>query len=64
MTYLKVRQVRSAIGCNEQLRLTLRGLGLRRPGSERVLENTPSVRGMVKSVIHLVEVEETNGSGN
>jgi large subunit ribosomal protein L30 len=34
------------------------GLGLRRIGRSRVLENTPAVRGMIKSVIHLVTVEE------
>jgi len=63
MTYLKVRQVRSAIGCDERQRSTLRGLGLRHPGSERVLENTPAVRGMVKAVIHLVSVEEASEGG-
>uniref|UniRef100_UPI00397974BE 50S ribosomal protein L30 n=1 Tax=Salmonella sp. SAL4433 TaxID=3159888 RepID=UPI00397974BE len=49
---------KSFIGCTEPQRATLMGLGLRRIGGHRVLENTPSVRGMVKSVIHLVTVEE------
>ena len=35
---------------------TIRGLGLRRLNDERTLENTPAVRGMIKKVIHLVEV--------
>jgi large subunit ribosomal protein L30 len=34
------------------------GLGLRGPGSHVVVANTPSFRGMVKKVIHLLEVEE------
>jgi large subunit ribosomal protein L30 len=35
---------------------TVRGLGLRKMHSERTLENTPSVRGMIKKVIHLLEI--------
>jgi large subunit ribosomal protein L30 len=58
---LKVKQVRSGIGRPETQRLTLRGLGLRGPNSEVVVENTPSFRGMIKKVIHLVTVEESDG---
>jgi large subunit ribosomal protein L30 len=58
---LKVKQVRSGIGRPETQRLTLRGLGLRGPHSEVVVENTPSFRGMIKKVIHLVTVEECDG---
>ena len=47
---------KSKIGCPPKQRASLVGLGLRGIGSERTLENTPSVRGMIKSVIHLVEV--------
>jgi large subunit ribosomal protein L30 len=36
----------------------LKGLGLRGPGSRVVVANTPSFRGMIKKVMHLVEVEE------
>jgi len=39
----------------------LRGLGLRKPGSEVIVENTPSFRGMIKKVLHLVKVEEVDG---
>ncbi|MDP6934396.1 MAG: 50S ribosomal protein L30, partial [Myxococcota bacterium] len=39
-------------------RATVRGLGLRRIHQSSVLENTPAVRGMVKRVIHMVEVTE------
>lgn len=42
--------------CNQDQRNTVRGLGLRRRMDERTLENTSSVRGAIKKVIHLVEV--------
>lgn len=58
---LKVTQIRSGIGRPEQQRRTLKGLGLRGPHSTVVVDNTPSFRGMIKKVIHLVTVEETNG---
>lgn len=58
---LKVTQIRSGIGRPETQRLTLKGLGLRGPHSAVVVENTPSFRGMIKKVIHLVTVEESDG---
>ncbi|MBW2507288.1 MAG: 50S ribosomal protein L30 [Deltaproteobacteria bacterium] len=57
---LKVTQIRSEIGRMESQRRVLKGLGLRGPHSEVVVDNTPSFRGMVKKVLHLVEVEEVN----
>ena len=57
---LKVTQVKSEIGRMESQRRVLKGLGLRGPHSEVVVDNTPSFRGMVKKVLHLVEVEEIN----
>jgi large subunit ribosomal protein L30 len=57
---LKVTQIRSEIGRMESQRRVLKGLGLRGPHSEVVVDNTPSFRGMVKKVLHLVEVEEIN----
>lgn len=57
---LKVTQVRSEIGRMEKQRRILKGLGLRGPHSEVVVDNTPSFRGMVKKVLHLVQVEEIN----
>jgi large subunit ribosomal protein L30 len=53
---ITVRFKRSTISCTEEQRATIRGLGLRRLGSERTLPNVPAVRGMIKKVIHLVEV--------
>jgi large subunit ribosomal protein L30 len=58
MNKLKVTLKKSTIGATERQRATVRGLGLRRPHSERVLENTPAVRGMIKKVLHLVDVVE------
>ncbi|HVU03541.1 MAG TPA: 50S ribosomal protein L30 [Polyangiaceae bacterium] len=58
MTKLRVRQKISFIGRPEAQRKILRGLGLGRPGREVVVDNTPSFRGMIKKVLHLVEVSE------
>ena len=63
MTYLKVTLLRSSIGTTAVQRETLKGLGLRKIGKSRQLQNTPSVRGMVKNVIHLVKVEEVSDGG-
>ena len=53
---LKVKLVRSPIGTKESHRATVRGLGLRRLGSESVLEDTPAVRGMINQISYLVLV--------
>ena len=53
-----VRQVKSEIGYDRRQRKTLLGLGLRRMNQQVELEDTPSVRGMVRAVRHLVVVEE------
>ncbi len=58
---LKIKQTRSVIGQAEPMRLTIKGLGLRGPGSEVTVANTPSFRGAIKKVMHLVKVEEVNG---
>ena len=55
---LKVRQVRSDVGGRQNQRATLRTLGLRKIGDETVREDRPEVRGMIKTVAHLVTVEE------
>jgi large subunit ribosomal protein L30 len=54
---LKVKLVRSPIGFDRRQRATLRGLGLRRLQHAVQVEDTPSVRGMIEKVKHLVEVE-------
>jgi large subunit ribosomal protein L30 len=60
-TKLKITQVRSEIGRMEKQRRVLKGLGLKGPHRSVVVDNTPSFRGMIKKVIHLVTVEEVNG---
>jgi len=53
---ITIRYKKSSIACPQDQRDTIRGLGLRRLQDVRTLENTPAVRGMIKKVIHLVEV--------
>jgi large subunit ribosomal protein L30 len=53
---ITIRMKKSKIATNPLQRATLTGLGLKRIDQERTLENTPSVRGMIKKVLHLVEV--------
>jgi large subunit ribosomal protein L30 len=60
---LLVRQVRGMAGRPWQQRLVLKGLGLRGPGSEVVVANDRPIRGMIRKVLHLVEVAETAGAG-
>jgi len=55
---LKVRQTASTIGRPEATRKVVKGLGLRGIGSEVVVANTPSFRGMVKKILHLVDFQE------
>ncbi len=55
---LKVTQTGSPIGRPGDQRQTLIGLGLNKLHRSRVLEDTPSVRGMINKVRHLVKVED------
>ncbi len=55
-----VVQTRSPIGRESSQRQTLIGLGLNKIGRQRELEDTPSVRGMINKVKHLVRVEEAS----
>jgi large subunit ribosomal protein L30 len=59
---LVVKQVRSTIGVPHPHRLVIKGLGLHGVGTEVVVDNTPSFRGMVKKVLHLVTVQEQKAS--
>ena len=56
---LKVKLVRGMSGHTEKHRETLRGLGLTRVGRERVLQDTPAIRGMIDKVSYLIEWSET-----
>ena len=53
-----VRQTGSPIRREQKQRGTLIGLGLNKIGRVRTLEDTPSVRGMIAKVQHMVEVVE------
>lgn len=55
---VKVTQIASSIGRPEIQRKTLIGLGLNKLNKTVELEDTPSVRGMIKKVSHLLRVEE------
>lgn len=55
---LKVTQIRSLITEPPAARAVIKGLGLGRVGRSVTVANTPSFRGMIKKVIHLVTIEE------
>lgn len=55
---VKVTQTGSPIGRPKDQRETLKGLGLNKMNRTRELEDTPSVRGMINKVSHLIRVEE------
>jgi large subunit ribosomal protein L30 len=56
---ITVKQIASANRRPEIQAATLRGLGLGKIGRTRTLEDTPSVRGMVNKISHLVQVVDT-----
>lgn len=53
-----VTQTKSPISREASQRATLVGLGLNKIGRTKTLEDTPSVRGMIAKINHLVKVEE------
>ena len=55
---VRVTQIGSPIGRREDQRATLIGLGLNKLHRSRALEDTPSVRGMIDKVRHLLRVED------
>ena len=57
---VRVTQTGSPIGRKSDQRATLIGLGLNKIGRTRDLEDTPSIRGMINKVAHLVRIDETN----
>tara|TARA_B100001971_G_scaffold214585_1_gene252826 strand:- start:42749 stop:42931 length:183 start_codon:yes stop_codon:yes gene_type:complete len=58
MSTITVKLKKSPIACTEKQKANVIGLGLRKVGSVKTLENTPSVRGMIKKIIHMVEIVE------
>ncbi len=53
---ITVKLIRSTIACTEKQKATIKGLGLRKINNSRTLENTPAVRGMIKSMIQWLEI--------
>jgi large subunit ribosomal protein L30 len=54
---IKVKLVKSVSGSSEDQKATVVGLGLGKLGSERLLKDTPAIRGMIFKVQHLVSHE-------
>jgi large subunit ribosomal protein L30 len=55
---VKIKLVKSAIGYNRDQGATVKALGLRKLGQSRELPETPAILGMVRKVIHLLEVSK------
>ncbi|HEU5227092.1 MAG TPA: 50S ribosomal protein L30 [Ktedonobacteraceae bacterium] len=58
MAKLRVKYVKSAIGYPKDQKATIQALGLRKLQQTVEHEDQPAIRGMVRKVIHLVQVEE------
>ncbi|HEY4288769.1 MAG TPA: 50S ribosomal protein L30 [Puia sp.] len=58
MAKIKITQVKSGIDRPERQKLTLRALGLKKMHATKEVEATPQILGMVRTVEHLVKVEE------
>lgn len=58
---LRVEQTGSAIGRKDYQALCLKGLGLGKLHRVKEVEDTPSVRGLIRRVSHLVKVEDIKG---
>jgi large subunit ribosomal protein L30 len=55
---IRIKLVHSPIGTKQRVRQTLKGLGLGKLGSEREIERSAAVDGMLRRVAHLVEVRD------
>jgi len=58
MGKVKITQVKSVIDRSKRQKATMEALGLRRIGMTTVQELSPSIKGMVRKIEHLVKVEE------
>jgi large subunit ribosomal protein L30 len=58
MPKVRVTQMRSPLGRKPRQKATLVGLGLNKQRATSELEDTPSARGMIRKVAHLIKVEE------
>ncbi|RTR25156.1 50S ribosomal protein L30 [Deinococcus radiophilus] len=58
MSAIKITLKRSVIGRPQEQRDTVKALGLRKIGQSREVQDSPAVRGMLRKVEHLVEVQQ------
>lgn len=58
MAKLKITLVKSLIGQSRKQRIVAQTLGLKKPGSSVIHNDTPQIRGMIGKVSHLLQVEE------
>jgi len=64
MTKVRIKWVKSAIGYSKDQKATIRALGLRKLQQTVEHNDHPTIRGMIRKVIHLVQVEETVGGSS
>ena len=57
MAKIKITKIRSTIGQSERVEKNLEALGLKKINSSTVVEETPSIKGILRKVNHLVKVE-------
>ena len=55
---LKITQVKSAIGYRQRTKDTLTALGIKKINGNVIKDSSPAIQGMIKTVSHLVKVEE------
>ena len=63
MSRLVIRQFKSAIGEKHAAKETLASIGLRRPGNVVVREDSPTLRGQIRKIAHLVRVHDDRRTG-
>jgi large subunit ribosomal protein L30 len=64
MAKIRIQWVRSQIGYAQDQRKTIKALGLKRLHQSVEHEDSPTIRGMVHKVRHMLEVEAVEGEGN
>lgn len=60
MAKIRITQIKSRIGSTERQKRTLDALGLKKMQSSVIKEDNPQIKGMIRKIIHLVNVEEIN----
>jgi large subunit ribosomal protein L30 len=64
MTKLRIKWVKSAIGYSKDQKATIRALGFHKLQQTVEHDDQPAIRGMIRKVQHLVQVEETVGGSS